>query len=73
MICSEKLDGLDLRELCKQLRSRGKGTGTESVEESEIFPDGAFSLLKRLMDVNPNTRISAEAAMNHEFLADIKD
>ncbi|XP_033105286.1 cell division cycle 7-related protein kinase-like [Anneissia japonica] len=34
-----------------------------------VFPDSAYNLLYRLLDLNPATRITAEAALAHPFLA----
>ena len=40
-----------------------------SSEFRDIFPDSAYDLLNRLLDMNPHTRISADEALNHPFLA----
>lgn len=34
----------------------------------DCYPQSAFDLLKRLLDVDPSTRITAEQALNHPFL-----
>ena len=33
----------------------------------ERIPDSAFDLLRRLLDPNPKTRITADAALQHSF------
>eukprot|EP01119_Soliformovum_irregulare_P005349 TRINITY_DN17119_c0_g1_i1.p1 TRINITY_DN17119_c0_g1~~TRINITY_DN17119_c0_g1_i1.p1 ORF type:complete len:440 (+),score=54.24 TRINITY_DN17119_c0_g1_i1:71-1390(+) len=48
----------NLRELCLRLSSR-----------SEEIPLEGFDLLERCLDIDPATRISAEGALNHPFLA----
>ena len=35
-------------------------------------PEAAYDLLRRLLDLNPFTRISAEQAMEHEFFEGLK-
>ncbi|XP_017780493.1 PREDICTED: cell division cycle 7-related protein kinase-like [Nicrophorus vespilloides] len=36
-------------------------------EIKDEFPEAAYHLLQRLLDVNPETRITAEQALKHEF------
>lgn len=36
---------------------------------AKFYPDSAYDLLKKLLDVDPESRISAEEALNHPFLA----
>lgn len=57
---------MDLQQLCDQLRSRGKKQDVKGE-----FPQTVFDLLKKLLDVNPNTRISAENALKHEFFVGV--
>lgn len=44
----------------------------ELKEEGEVenggFPDSAFHLLKRLLDLDPTTRITAAEALEHPFI-----
>nr|CAD7407021.1 unnamed protein product [Timema cristinae] len=99
---SQNRKPLDIRKLCKRLRSlRTEGKekdGTEypvcrdckqlikkdgcvCLEEGEPpkprlyepdssteFPDSAYDLLKRLLDLNPSTRITAANALMHPFI-----
>ncbi|XP_071802214.1 cell division cycle 7-related protein kinase-like [Asterias amurensis] len=36
------------------------------------IPDSAYDLLQRLLDLNPNTRISAEEALKHPFISTVQ-
>nr|CAD7428048.1 unnamed protein product [Timema monikensis] len=99
---SQNRKPLDIRKLCKRLRSlRTEGKekdGTEypvcrdckqlikkdgcvCLEEGELlkprlyepdnsteFPESAYDLLKRLLDLNPSTRITAADALMHPFI-----
>jgi len=49
-----------LKQLCNQLTTR---TGE--------MPDLLFNLLERCLDLNPNTRITAEEALSHPFLSSL--
>lgn len=53
----------DLKELCKTIRLNNKETKTQ-IE----FPDSAYDLLYRMLDPNPNTRITASEALEHVWL-----
>ena len=35
------------------------------------IPDSAYDLLKRLLDLNPATRVTAQEALRHEFFRDV--
>jgi cell division control protein 7 len=48
----------NLRELCYKLNPRG----------AVHFPDSAYALLERLLELNPSKRISAREALLHPFL-----
>lgn len=54
----------NLIQLCKKIRQTSR-------DKTQIdFPDLAFDLLFKMMDPNPRTRITAEAALKHPWLDD---
>lgn len=61
-MCSETRKPLDLKKLCEQLSER-KGC-------KEKYPESAFSLMSKLLDLDPFTRITAEEALKHPFIAE---
>jgi cell division control protein 7 len=36
--------------------------------ERDSYPQSAYHLLSRLLDLDPSTRITAEQALNHPFI-----
>lgn len=47
---------------------------TEPPEEGEdIFPDSAYDLLSKLLEINPHKRITAEEALNHPFFMETEN
>lgn len=54
---------MDLRSICLHIRQMGKS------KLQLVIPDEAFDLLSRMLDPNPNTRISAADALEHPWLA----
>ncbi|KAL1138645.1 hypothetical protein AAG570_008707 [Ranatra chinensis] len=64
IVCSEDRRGLDLKKVCEMSR-RAKNL-------RDSFPDEAFELLYRLLDVDPTTRITAEEALNHPFITSVE-
>ncbi|XP_073984258.1 cdc7 kinase isoform X1 [Rhodnius prolixus] len=62
IVCSETRKPLDLKKLCEQLSER-KGC-------KEKYPESAFSLMSKLLDLDPFTRITAEEALKHPFIAE---
>ncbi|XP_065828918.1 cell division cycle 7-related protein kinase-like [Oscarella lobularis] len=70
------LEGLDLKDLCFQLRhgsdyvkTRCQCSKNEHRKPNEVcwlcVPDSAFNLLLRCLDLNPATRITADEALKH--------
>lgn len=53
-------------------RRRDTETSADLLSWSGV-PDEMYDLLDRLLDVNPATRISAEAALQHPAFQDIRD
>ncbi|XP_071949250.1 cell division cycle 7-related protein kinase-like [Antedon mediterranea] len=56
------------RKTSPRLRSHVTTEGKNSRNAVGNFPDSAFNLLYRLLDLNPATRITAEEALRHPFL-----
>lgn len=42
----------------------------DPVADSGLFPDSAYDLLNRLLDLDPDTRITAEEALKHPFFSE---
>lgn len=80
LLCSPKTSAIDLEILCKKLRKsthpvsllrlRGDAKYEKLISDWEKVPSSAFDLLKRLLDPNPHTRITAEQALNHKFFSE---
>lgn len=43
---------------------------TEPLDPYECFPESAYDLLGRLLEINPHKRITAEEALNHPFFTE---
>ncbi|ESP04473.1 hypothetical protein LOTGIDRAFT_136165 [Lottia gigantea] len=78
LICNPSTPPLHLRTLCHKLRTAAPSRSTkyrridisqnkENLKDWENISDQAFSLLFRLLDLNPKTRITAEEALKHPF------
>ena len=80
LVCSPDVPGCDLKELCNVLRYGRDSTAscmcgkeTQGKERQECWvclSDSAYDLLKCCLDLNPFTRITADQALSHPFLAD---
>jgi len=63
--CQPASTAVDLKQLCYSLRH-----GTQSANRANEIPDSAFDLLRRLLDLNPFSRVAAADALKHPFVAD---
>ncbi|CAL1682295.1 unnamed protein product [Lasius platythorax] len=73
VIFSENLPGIDIMSLCLKLRKRNRSM-THDRENSKVLPNieypmEAYHLLTKFLDLNYNTRITAEQALSHPFLS----
>lgn len=79
LLCHPGNKPVDLKVLCTKLRA-GPAANQHAAQkeglsdkENEAFiswaniPDSAYDLLKKLLDMNPFTRITADQALQHEF------
>ncbi len=76
-ICSYDKRTVELRELCTTLRGNAAKSLQKSSSSSKLqqqaslclveFPDSAYDLLKRLLDLDCDKRVSAENALKHPF------
>ena len=78
---SKSVTGWELQKMCTRLResshiSRCERCDANNVEEDrskvcplQPFEDSAFDLLARCLDPNPNSRITAEQVLKHEFFS----
>ena len=79
LLLSEPVCPSDLKDVCLNLRhsvveqlndeSEVKEQRKPEIPPSDV-PDVAFDLLKRLLDPNPDTRITAAEALQHPFICD---
>ncbi|XP_001600655.2 cell division cycle 7-related protein kinase isoform X1 [Nasonia vitripennis] len=72
LVYSNEIPGIDLISLCQKLQKRNENSKivtSETVkEESELkYPVEAYHLIKRLLDINYTTRITAQEALLHPF------
>jgi len=69
--CSLTSPSVDLKTLCQGLRQSHASSVPQTTRDSwSSVPDSAYHLLKRLLDVNPFTRITAADALEHSFFID---
>lgn len=67
LTCRPVTRPLDLKHLCLRLRSVSSEQNTAPVKAWADIPDSAIDLLKKLLDPDPFTRITAEKALQHAF------
>ncbi len=66
LICSYDKKPCDLKDICVNLR---QGVVKSSKQEIiiEQFPDSAYDLLKKLLDLDSDKRYTASDALKHPF------
>ncbi|XP_029167926.1 cell division cycle 7-related protein kinase [Nylanderia fulva] len=75
VIFSENLPGIDIMSLCLKLRKRNKSmmhdreNSTCKVLPNSQYPMEAYHLLRKLLDLDYKTRITADQALSHPFLS----
>ena len=77
LVCSYDKKPTDLKELCVGLRKTATkailNTKTkfqhENVEPIIEFPDAAYDLLKKLLELDSDKRFTAEDALKHSFFS----
>lgn len=72
MVCSFDKKPMDLKDLCIALRKNVVKLGSKSKSNEKLdsvveFPNSAYDLLKKLLELDSDKRYSAEEALNHEF------
>lgn len=63
IVCSEEKPVIDLKTICLGLRSSQRS-------DSEPFPDSTYDLLKGLLELDFEKRLSADKALKHCFFQD---
>ena len=77
LTCNPNVPAVDLKILCQKLRGSGqKSSGVTKSKSSKQddwrhVPDSAYDLLKRLLELDPQKRITAEEALQHSFFEDL--
>ncbi|RNA45175.1 cell division cycle 7-related kinase isoform X2 [Brachionus plicatilis] len=70
-VCSHDKKPEELKDICTKLRRKtASSLGSKKNSNSEIleeFPDCAYDLLKKLLDLDYEKRLSAECALKHQF------
>ncbi len=65
---------MDLKDLCVALRKNVVKTDSKSKSDDKPdplveFPNSAYDLLKKLLDLDSDKRYSAEEALSHDFFS----
>lgn len=83
LLCHPGNKPVDLKVLCTKLRAgpaaKHHCSQRDSISDKENaalaswsnVPDSAFDILRKLLDMNPYTRISADQALQHEFFSNL--
>ncbi|XP_048774454.1 cell division cycle 7-related protein kinase-like [Ostrea edulis] len=83
LLCHPGNKPVDLKVLCTKLRAgpaaKHHCSQRDSISDKENaalaswsnVPDSAFDILRKLLDMNPYTRISADQALQHEFFSSL--
>lgn len=72
LVCSFDKSAVDIRELCISLRKSAVRlySRSDSKQENIIeFPESAYDLLTKLLELDCDKRLSAEQALKHAFLS----
>lgn len=76
LVCSFDKKPMELKEICINLRKSAINShNTSSKDKGQVpttgpileFPDSAYDLLKKLLELDSDKRLSAEDALNHTF------
>jgi len=77
LVTSSEIQPMDLRRLCENYRAssckesqQAKTDKSPKKDSCMHLPECAYSLMYRCLDLNPQSRITAEEALKHEFLTD---
>lgn len=75
VICSEVCEPLDLKQTCEKLANKKLNKLHQSKKSQDLapvglqFPNSAYDLLMRLLEIDPSKRITADEALRHPFLS----